>query len=485
MNLSLDFKSFFKSENALVSLGYFYCALLSASILLDKIWIIFIPILLLGALLITLNVKLLYWLLLVSIPLSITFDFSKSLSTDFPTEFISILLTGFFWILYVKNRPKTLQSLWNSRLTWALIILLLWAFFTSLLAVNKLIAFKYSAAKIWYTTAYLIMTYWVIRSDIEIRKIFWTLYVPILGTVIYSFMNTWMGDFNFENTNKFSLPFYDNHVLYASIMSISLPLVIQARHWYPKGSLVRLGLSASIFLLIIAIYFSYTRACYLALIIGLLVFVLMKWRKLITAYVLAVILTLSILFYFSKDYFYLQLAPDYNTTVMHNEFKDHLISTFYGKDVSSMERLNMWVSVFRMYQERPLVGYGPNNFSSNYKPFGVLYFKTWVSDNPLNLSCHNYFWLLLAEQGVIGCLLFVAFIGIILYYAQRVYHSSRSVFTKNLALAIGSSIGILIVILFFNDLVETSKIGSIFLILIAILIKLNTWTTEDEEPRLS
>jgi O-antigen ligase len=452
---------------------------------MEEIWIAFVPILLSLGLLILLNFRLLYWFLLISIPLSFTFDFSKSLSTDFPTEFISIVITGIFWILYLKNRPESLKSLWNSKLFWALCLLLFWSFITSLFAVNKLIAFKFSAAKIWYITAYLIMTYWMIRSELELKKIFWFIYIPTLITVIYSFMNTWIGDFNFENTNKFSLPFYDNHVLYASIMSIMVPLVIQARKWYLRGSLIRLGLGASIILLIVAIYFSYTRACYLALIVGLIVSVLIKWRKILTAYILTIILTLSVLFYFSKDYFYLQLAPDYNTTVMHNEFKDHLISTFYGKDVSSMERLNMWVSVFRMYQERPFIGYGPNNFPSSYKPYGVLYFKTWVSDNPLNLSCHNYFWLLLAEQGVIGCLLFVFFVGFALYYAQLVYHTSADKFTKNLALAIGSSLGILIVILFFNDLIETSKIGSIFFILIAILCKLNSWTTESEKRSIS
>jgi hypothetical protein len=44
---------------------------------------------------------------------------------------------------------------------------------------------------------------------------------------------------------------------------------------------------------------------------------------------LVVAMAISILFYFSDQYFYLRLAPDYNTTVMHDEFKDHLISTFY------------------------------------------------------------------------------------------------------------------------------------------------------------
>jgi O-antigen ligase len=168
---------------------------------------------------------------------------------------------------------------------------------------------------------------------------------------------------------------------------------------------------------------------------------------------------------------------------MHNDFKDHLISTFYGKDVSSMERLNMWVSVFRMHLDRPIIGFGPNNFPSSYKPYGVLYFKTWVSDNPLNLSCHNYFWLLLAEQGLVGCILFVFLLGYILYLAQKLYHTSEDDFIRSMAISIGATIGIFIIILFFNDLIETSKNGSLFFIFIAILIKLKVWSQEKLSPQ--
>jgi O-antigen ligase len=159
------------------------------------------------------------------------------------------------------------------------------------------------------------------------------------------------GGFSFEFTNQYSLPFYDNHVIYATTMTLLLPFVYIARKWYPKGSLTRTLLNLSIPFLLIAIYFSYTRACYLALIGGLAFVFLLKIRKLVLGYILAVLVVTGALFVFSDDYFYLRLAPDYNTTVMHDEFKDHLISTFYGKDASSMERLNMWISVFRMYQK--------------------------------------------------------------------------------------------------------------------------------------
>jgi len=446
----------------------------------DRTWLMFLPILVVAGFLLIYNYKLLYWLLIASIPFSITKDFNQRLSTDFPTEFICIGLTAIFWAKFFIHKPQNLKFLWNHKLFWGISILWLWSLITSITAVNHLIAIKYILAKIWYITSFLIFTFWAIRTKDDIKALFWTLYIPIMMTAVYSFINTAIGGFNFENTNKFSLPFYDNHVIYATTMTLLLPLVFIARSWYGKGTVVYFILQLSIPFLLIAIYFSYTRACYLALIVGLTMFIVLKFRKLIVTYSLAVMAVIGVLFFFSKDYFYLRLAPDYNTTVMHNEFKDHLISTFYGKDASSMERLNMWVSVFRMYQESPWVGYGPNNFPSTYKPYMVMYFKTWVSDNPLNLSCHNYFWLLLAEQGVVGVLLFVLFIGFILYYLQKIYHSTQDKSLKSFTGGILVCIGIFIVILFFNDLVETSKNGSIFFILIALLIRIHQLSIQEK-----
>lgn len=183
----------------------------------------------------------------------------------------------------------------------------------------------------------------------------------------------------------------------------------------------------------------------------------------------------SSLLYVSQDYFYLKLAPDFTKTVMHPEFKDHVIATFQGKDASSMERINMWVSVFRMSEDYPWFGVGPNNFPFSYKPYSVLYFKTWVSDNPLNLSCHNYFWLMLAEQGWIGTFLFLLLVFLSYYYLQRYYFKSIEKKDKEIIITITCAFTILLVNLIFSDLIENSKNGSLFYILLGLTIRAGEW----------
>lgn len=455
-------------------MGLFILCLL-AGIRYERYWLAALPFALAFGCLILRNYTILYWCLIGSIAFSITLDFNKQLSTDFPSEFLSIILTGCFWVMWWIHKPKSLNFLWNNKLFWAIGIIWLWAIICTTTAVNQIIAIKYVLAKGWYITSFLILTFYLIRSIEDFKKLFWALYLPIFITAVYSFFRTAIGGFSFENTNDYSLPFYDNHVIYATSMSLILPFVFIARHWYKRGSVLRLFLNISIPFLLLAIYFSYTRACYLALMGGITLILALRWRKLVLSYILAALIVLASLLIFSKDYFYLRLAPDYNTTVMHDEFKDHLISTFYGKDASSMERLNMWISVFRMYQEKPITGYGPNNFPSTYKPYSVMYFKTWVSDNPLNLSCHNYFWLLLAEQGLVGLAFFIILLGYILFLLQKLYFSTTNKEYQQLILALTAGFGIFIVILFFNDLIETNKNGSLFFIFIALIIKLQSW----------
>jgi O-antigen ligase len=253
----------------LYSLFVFFVPFLLAGIYLEKYWMGVIPLAILSLFIISYHIRFLFWVLIFSIACSITFDFNKRLSTDFPTEFISIGLTAIFWILWLVYRPKNLNFLWNHKLTWGLVILWIWSVIASLQAVYFVISLKYILAKIWYITSFFILTFYMVRGFRDIKKLFWMLYIPIILTAIYSFVRTVLGNFSFEFTNQYSLPFYDNHVIYATTMTLILPLVYIARRWYAKGSLPRVLLSVSIPFLLVAIYFSYTRACYLAIVGGL------------------------------------------------------------------------------------------------------------------------------------------------------------------------------------------------------------------------
>ena len=468
-------------EKQILSFSFLVLIFVLTGIYFDIALVSAIPFIVLSGLFLGMHYTFFYWILIASIPLCIVYDFDRSLSTDFPTEFLCIGISVMYWLHILFKKEKHFVQLIKHPLFQSIILLFLWSIVTTITAQNKIIALKYTLAKTWYICAFLMASSQIIKTTENLKTYFWVFFIPLFFTILYSFIRTIIGNFDFEQTNQFSLPFYANHVLYATTMSLFFPFIILAISWLKKGTLLRLFLVYSAVIILIAIYFSYTRSCYIALLSAFIFTFLIKRRKSIHAFILMSLLALGIVFMLSKEYNYLKLQPDFTKTVMHGNFKDHLIATFQGKDASSMERLNMWISVLRMSLAHPIVGVGPNNFPFTYKPYSLYHFHTWVSDNRLNLSCHNYFLLMISEQGYIGFILFFGFNILFLFYIEKYYHLSTNKLNKRIVLTLGASYIILLVNLLFSDLIETAKNGFFFYFLIAILIQSKYWIENESK----
>jgi hypothetical protein len=170
---------------------------------------------------------------------------------------------------------------------------------------------------------------------------------------------------------------------------------------------------------------------------------------------------------------YLEFRPDYNNTYMHKSFTDHMIATFRGKDMSSMERLYRWIAAVRMSKDRPITGYGPHGFYYNYKPYAVSSFKTYVSRNPEHSTTHNYFLYMLVEQGWPAMLLYAALIPMLFAKAQKIYYRFKDIFYRSVTLGLAMMLGAGFINNFFSELIETHKVGAFFYIPVALLIVLD------------
>lgn len=144
-----------------------------------------------------------------------------------------------------------------------------------------------------------------------------------------------------------------------------------------------------------------------------------------------------------------------------------------------MERVYRWVAAARMVADRPLVGSGPATFYPEYKRYTVRSFRTFVSGNPEKSTAHNYFLLQLAEQGIPGFVLFVTLMGWALLTAERLYYRARHrPDVRRVVLAAALSLVIIIFHLTLNELVEVDKIGSIFFVCLALLVRADSWLEE-------
>ena len=467
------------------SYGFFTIACIALAMYLDFKPLMLAPAILPAVLIGLSNFPQLYYILLFFLPLSMEFSFTPSLGTDLPSEplMIGLMLVTFFYL--VKNQNALPQKFYTHPLLLLLLLHMGWIFIATLNALNFTVSIKVFTAKIWYITVFVFLTAIVINSFKKFQKAFWCIFFPLLATAIVTMIRHAFKDFGFEDINRCVTPYFANHVNYALMLVVFYPFIWMASTWYEKYSWQWWILAFAKVFFIIAIYFSYTRAAMAAAVVMIPFFLIVRWRLMKLTLAVAAILSLAGVAYMVNDNRFLKHAPEFDSTIYHDEFSDHMSATFEGKDVSSMERVYRWIAGGRMIMDRPLMGVGPGNFFPYYKKYAVSSFETWVSDNEERSTIHNYFLLLLVEQGIFGLLIFLAFTAYIFLLGENLYHRMANDYQKNLLMAVMLSLMAIYLSLTLNDMLENDKIGTLFFFNVSLLLIFATKPLLDSEGKQS
>jgi len=415
-----------------------------------------------------------FYLLLFFLPLSIEYYFKGSnLATDLPTEPLMIGLM-FVFFLYVLANPGLIKS----RFLVHPIILILglhyfWTFITALTSEDMVVSLKFFLAKTWYIVVFVFLAGLILKDSKTFRSAFWVLFVPLFSITLLILVRQALHGFAFDEVNDAVMPYFRNHVNYAAHLTMVFPFLWIAAYWYEKGTFKRRFLLISRVIFLVAIYFSYTRACWLALLVAGIAYFLLNRGWLPHALIGSFIILLGIFGYLNYKNNFMDLAPSYRHTIAHENLTKHIVATYQLQDASSMERFYRWLAAFNMMDQNTLLGYGPGNFYPYYKEYTLLNFRTYLSDNEERSTVHNYFLLMLVEQGVIGFLIFLGFTISLFFYCQRLFKYIYKRQDRLLATAAILSLLVLYVNLMLSDLVEAVKTGTLFFLNIALLVNLD------------
>jgi O-antigen ligase len=429
------------------------------------------------------NRNLVFLLLLAALPFSFEYNFSSGLGTDVPDELLMLLVSVLF-LAYWLYSPKALsKNALQHPLCLLLIGFVCWTLLTVIFSTDQPISLKYLLAKGWYVGAFVVAPLIIFKEKKPITIASIVLVGSMMLVTIISLIRHYQVGFSFATINEAVSPFFRNHVNYSAMLVCIIPVLI-AFFQLSKKKNVRILLTGAIVIALVALFFSYARGAWLALLAGAIAYWLIKKRLLFYSYIVAIIITISLLFWIKGNDRYLQYAHDYNTTIFHKDFGEHLISTYKLKDVSTAERFYRWIAGVRMIKDNWLTGYGPNTFYKNYKGYTIPAYKTWVSDNPEHSTVHNYFLLTTIEQGIPGLLFFLLLVGAMIYYAQHLYHRVTDVFYKTVSAVIGVILSMIILLNSLSDLIETDKIGSLFFLCLSMLIvtDINTRKQSNSSP---
>lgn len=440
-----------------------------------------IPFALLFAALFFINWKAAWWIFLLSIPLSQQLDLIEgTLTTTVPDEpmmWLFLLLT----IVLAVSRPRSFPEWWlRSPLTLVLTLSYLWMLVAVCFSQEHFISVKFAAAKTWFLASYFVLPIFIFRRKSDFKKAFFIVLLPTLLTMLV--INYWhyqLG-FAFSYIHKAIGKLYYNRVDYSSFLSMFFPMLLIAvplskkLRWWWQAALI-----LTILFFLMAIYFTFARGAMLAIFFA--AFIGFAIRKKFVNVVMPAFYGLLILLmvFMVRHNKYIDFRPNYEQTYTHFTFADHMIATFRGKDMSSMERLYRWIAAVRMSRERPLVGVGPNAFYHYYKPYAVSSFRTYVSRNTEQSTTHNYFLYMLVEQGWPAMLLYASLLIVFFAVAQRTYHRFKGErFYRHVTIGTAMMFAAGFINNFFSELIETHKVGALFFISISLMIVLEQKSRE-------
>ena len=423
--------------------------------------------------------RLIFYLFLLLLAFSREIGILGGLSMDIPSEPLMLLLLGSVAVTLVLKRDAIPQH----ELLHPLLILLGvgfgWACVSTFFSVDTTKSIKFLLAKLWYIGPFVFGSLLLLWRPAMVWRLT-SLYV--LGaciTVIYTLIRHATRGFSFEDVNWAIQPFYRNHVIYATVLALLLPYALYGF----KGAgrhLSRWLWGAATAILFVGLLISYTRASLLSVPVAGIYYLIVRHRLTRLTLLGVVLLALGSVLYFVHNNNYMLYAPDFEKTIFNGEnFEKHLEATYKLEDVSGMERVYRWVAAARMIDDKPLVGSGPSTFYPEYKRYTIRSFHTYVSDNPEHSTTHNYFLLLLAEQGIPGFVVFALLLGATLLLFESLYHRTSTLPSyRYLVLASGLSFIVIVFHLLLNELVEVDKIGPLFYFAIAVLIRVQTWVGE-------
>ncbi len=418
--------------------------------------------------------SLLFLFLVASIPFSAEVQLTESLGTDLPDEMLMLLVSLLFFFHLINRRRDFFEMAWHP-LVWLVLVSFCWSAISSGFSTYVVYSVKFLLAKSWYMVAFLAASFLVTNTKGELKRMAMTLAISMLACTVIILVRHAILGLSFADINNAVFPFFRNHVNYSALLVCTLPIWYGCWMLSPK---VRKQISVIIVVLLFALFLSYARGAWLALLVAVITgWLLMKKMILRTLLITLMVAAIAVGWLVHDDQ-YLRFAPDQSTTIFHEDFKDHLVATYEMKDLSAAERFYRWIAGVRMIPDHWLSGFGPGTFYHNYKPYAVPEFATWVSDNEEHSTVHNYFLLTAIEQGIPGLVLLLLLVGSVFYYAQHLYHRVKDPFYRMGALVTGLIFSMILTLNLLSDLIETDKIGGLFFLCIAVLVIIDKKTGE-------
>ncbi len=419
-------------------------------------------------------------------PLAVTIKelgVNSDVDLSLPTEpfMAAVLLLIPIYQLYTKFISHKVLS---HPVTRIIFLQLLWMGITSVTSEMPIVSLKYLIARLWFIcSAYFMMTYLFNKKDGNVFKYLWLYIIPLTGVAIWITIQHAAYNFDEHVADWIPSPFYNDHTAYAAALAMYIPPLIGFLVLKRFTYLQRL---VTIFCLVVisaATVLSFTRGAWVGLAgaAGVLVFLMLKVK-----FRTLVVTGLSMVAIFLVFQTQILIFLGQNSTASGQDASQNLESiTNIKTDDSNLERLNRWSCAIKMWQERPLMGWGPGTYMFQYAPFQKASEKSLISTNAGdNGNAHSEYLGPLSEQGVLGAVLMLALLFAVYNMGFRTVYNAKDKSQKILAIIILLGLTTYFVHGFLNNFLDTDKLSIPFWGFIAALVVLDLKQKEEKTTPL-
>ncbi len=421
------------------------------------------------------NKKQLLFACVALIPLSVKTEIGGTgIAIGLPSE----ILIGLFAIIFLVKalmNPTIDKKVLTHPISIFLLIDTLWLIAASFFSTMPDISAKRVIVRICFILVfYLLFTTWF--KDRKNIPRFFMLYAIGLAIVIWITLKG-HARYGFISQVSFNIsaPFYSDHTIYGACIAFLIPFFfIRFFNFkeikFTNGQKLLLGFLLT--LLVIGEIFSYSRAAWLSL----MAIVLFYW--LIRAHIklwglIGILAVLSGGVYFFSDQL-LDSVKQNEALSNRGNFGEHFQSvTNIQTDASNLERINRWVCAIRMFEERPITGFGPGTYQFEYGQFQTVYSTTYISTFHGNKgNAHSEYLTYLSEAGLPGLVSFCLLILATFATGFRVIYRARDRITRKLGLAAFLGLATFFLHGLVNSFIDQDKMAILVFGSMAVLVAL-------------
>ena len=397
-----------------------------------------------------------------------------------PTEPILFGILVLFILKIIHERSFDRKILLHP-VSLAIYLNLFWIFITSLTSSMPLVSFKFLVARIWFLVAFFFLTAKIFSDGKKTEQYVWLYLAGFLVVIFYAIFRHWgYGLLNKQAAHYVVVPFYNDHTSYGAALAMYLPFSVffaLSRQYSQKEKTIAWIVTGILF---IAFVLSYSRAAWLSMMVAMVVWAIIKLKiRFQPIFITAVVFLVLVFSFQSQIVMYLERNSDESSSNLTEHFSS---MTNISTDASNLERLNRWSCALRMFEERPVFGYGPGTYMFQYAKYQLKKDRTIISTNAGDGgNAHSEYLGPLSESGILGLVTFLILIITVLYTGIHTWTRLNDSRLKGIVLAAIIALVTYYIHGFLNNFLDTDKLSVPFWGFTAMIVAIDLYSRREGE----